>query len=478
MRTLSEMQADVAREKADKARLTAQMRDIHARAEGRELTPGEDEKFNNLRRGTEKIDERIEQLEADMRNQLHESFETRVEPGDGGVPLHGGFNSRRSIGGKPWEPRNWDDADEVRGRVVDSLAVRGADDASLARMEKVAEGNEADARAFLAASSPAYERAFLKMLANPTLGHNRWTSEERAAMERAMVVGTNSQGGYMVPTHLDPTIILTNAGSTNAVRQLARVVTLNEGNVWHGVSSAGVTASWDAELAEVSDDTPVIAPITIPVYMARCFVPYSLESEDDIASLGADLGMLFADSKDRLEGAAFTTGAGTTEPKGVFTAVSAVTASRVVSTTAATIGLVDLHATYKAVPGRSRVNASWLGNPLYTLAVKALGTAVSASYSGDLRDPSAGRILGRPVFESDDAPSTQTTTALDSELLIGDFSQYVIVDRVGLKVEVVPHLMGATYRPIGARGLFARWRVGGDVSNVDAFRLLADKTTA
>ena len=367
MESLSEIQADIAREKADKARLAAQMQDVHARAENRSLTAGEEEKFQNLRRGVEKIDERIEQLEADMRNQLHQSIETRTEPGDGGVPIHGGFNSRRSIGGKPWEPRNWDDEDEVRGRVVDSLAARGADDKSLARMEKVVEANPADARAFLGASSPAYERAWLKMLANPVLGHNRWTGEERDAMERAMVVGTNSQGGYMVPTHLDPSIILTNAGSTNAVRQLARVVTLNEGNIWHGVSSAGVTASWDAELAEVSDDTPVIAPISIPVYMARCFIPYSLESEDDIASLGADLGMLFADAKDRLEGAAFTTGAGSTEPKGVFTAVSAVTASRVVSVTAATIGLADIHAVYKAVPGRSRVNSSWLGNPQYTL---------------------------------------------------------------------------------------------------------------
>jgi HK97 family phage major capsid protein len=103
---------------------------------------------------------------------------------------------------------------------------------------------------------------------------------------------------------------------------------------------------------------------------------------------------------------------------------------------------------------------------------------VSSQFSGDLRDASADRWLARPVYESDDAPSTQTTTALDPEILIGDMSQYVIVDRLGMTVELVAHLMGSNQRPIGARGLYCRWRTGGDATNVDAWRLLVDRTSA
>src|SRR4029079_5203366 len=149
--------------------------------------------------------------------------------------------------------------------------------------------------------------------------------------------------------------------------------------------------------------------------------------------------------------------AGTTEPMGVFTAVAAVTASRVTSTTAATIGLVDIHALYKAVPLRSRNGSTWVANPLYSLAVKALGTAISASYSGDLRDGTAGMILGHSVVESDDAPTAQTTTALDQEILIGDFSQFVIVDRpAGMSVEYIPNLFNtANNLPAGRVGWVA-----------------------
>jgi HK97 family phage major capsid protein len=84
------------------------------------------------------------------------------------------------------------------------------------------------------------------------------------------------------------------------------------------------------------------------------------------------------------------------------------------------------------------------------------------------------------VVESDDAPTTQTTTALDSEVLLGDFSQYVIVDRPGgMSVEYIPHLFNTSNNlPDGRRAWYATWRNGADVTNVDAFRLLVDKTTA
>jgi HK97 family phage major capsid protein len=257
-------------------------------------------------------------------------------------------------------------------------------------------------------------------------------------------------------------------------------VTLTSGNVWNGVTSAGVTASWDAELAEVSDDSPTFAQVSVPVYKAQAFVQASTEAFEDIVGLQADVLRMFADAKDRLEGSAHATGSGSSQPTGIFTALDANTNVEITSTTAATIGLVDLDTVYFNVPVRFRANSTWLMNPKYSLAIKDLGTAVSASFSGDLREGTAGTLLGRPVVESDDAPTTQTTTVRDNEIVCGDFSNYLIVDKPGsMAVEYIPHLFNTSNNlPDGRSGWLMHWRNGADSLVDTAFRLLQDKTSA
>lgn len=367
-------------------------------------------------------------------------------------------------------------------RQLTDAALRSIEDKDIlpenqSHFEKVLKRHASDtawARSILIRSTDLYTSAWHKIM---TGREHSLTNEERTVLG----VTTNANGKFLLPTHLDPTIILTSALSTNEIRKISRVVTLTDGAAaWNGITSAGVTASWDGEVVEVSDDSPTFGNPQISTVRAQALVQASISATEDIANLGNDVMMMFADAKDRLEGAAHATGVGTTTPKGVFTAVAAVTASRVVSASAAAIALADLNSTYLGVPARYRTNAKWVGNPLYTVAVKTLGTAVSASFSGDLREPTAGRILGKDVVESDDAPTTQTTTALDPELLLGDFSQFVIVDRPGgMTTEFIPHLFNTTTNlPDGRRAWYATWRNGSDVTNADAFRLLVDKTSA
>jgi HK97 family phage major capsid protein len=325
----------------------------------------------------------------------------------------------------------------------------------------------------LARSHPDYATAFTKVMTGRA---DFMTYEERAAM----AVGTATAGGLLVPTHLDPTLIITNAGTSNVIRGISHVVTLTVGNTWHGVTTAGVTASWDGELAEVSDDTPALAAATVSTVQAQSLVQASIAAMQDIDGLTADVLMLFADARDRLEGAAHATGSGSGQPKGIFTAVNASASLQVVSTTAATIGLVDLHSLYRTLPVRWRGRSTWVMNPLYSLAVKALGTALSASYSSDITQPVQDKLLGRPLLESDDAPTTQTTTALDQEIVIGDFSGYTIVDMPGgFSVEFIPHMFNTSNNlPDARRAWLAYWRNGADATNLAGFRILEDKTSA
>lgn len=325
----------------------------------------------------------------------------------------------------------------------------------------------------VARSTDLYASAFAKLMTGRELF---LTSEERAAV----AVGTNTQGGFLVPTHLDPTLILTNSGVSNVIRSLSRVVTLTNEKTWNGVSTTGSDFSWDAELAEVSDDSPTFLQPTIPTFVGAGFVQASYQAFEDIANLGSDIAMVLADGRDRLEAAAHATGNGTTQPKGIFTACDANTNVEVTSTTAATIGLVDLQGLRRAVPVRYRSRSTWVMNPVYADAIKALGTALSASYSTDLTQLNSGTLLGSPVAESDEAPSTQTTTVRDNEIVIGDFSQYVIVDKPGsTTLDFIPNLFNTSNNlPDGRRGWYMRFRSGADCTNVLAFRLLQDKTSA
>ena len=362
---------------------------------------------------------------------------------------------------------------QVRDGILRGLGERGMDDT---QMRSLLQRHRSDVdwqRNLLARSSDVYADAFQKVM----LGREMLlTNEERAAV----AVGTWAQGGYLVPTHLDPTVMLTSDGSGNLLRPISRVVTLTSGKSWNGITSAGVSASWDAELAAVSDDSPTFGGPNIPLYNGRALIQASFEAFEDIDGLAMDALMMFADARDVLEGAAHCTGNGTTAPTGIFTALDANTNVEITSTTAATIGNVDLQNVRRSVPQRFRNRSTWVYNPIWGDAIKNLGTALSNTYSTDLTQGNTEKLLNRPVVETDDAPEVVTTTALDNRLVLGDFSNYVIVDKPGsTSIEFIPNMVDATTAlPIGVRAWFMHFRHGADSVNDLAFRLLQDKTSA
>lgn len=329
-------------------------------------------------------------------------------------------------------------------------------------------------RNMLARMRPDYIEAWEKAVTGREI---LMTDVERAAI----AVGTNTAGGYLVPTHLDPTLILTNAGAKDVVRSISRVVSLTGGaNRWNGVSTAGSTASWDAELTEVSDDTPPFAPIQIPVFSAKSLIQASIESFEDIQGLAGDVQMLLADSRTRLEAAAHMTGNGTTQPTGIFTALDANTNVELQLTTGHTWTRADLARVTTALGDRWTDGSRWLMHPIFAEEIAALGTALGASYSVDLTQNAASQLMGFPVTTSFTAPSTSQTTTVDNLAVFGSFDNYVIVDKPGsTSIEFIPHLFNTSNNlPDGRRAWYMHFRNGADSVNDLAFRLLQDKTTA
>ena len=73
-----------------------------------------------------------------------------------------------------------------------------------------------------------------------------------------------------------------------------------------------------------------------------------------------------------------------------------------------------------------------------------------------------------------------TTTVRDNEIIYGDWSQYVIVDKPGSStLDFIPNLFNTSNNlPDGRRGWYMRFRSGADSVNDLAFRLLQDRTSA
>lgn len=321
-------------------------------------------------------------------------------------------------------------------------------------------------RLVLATSSPEYMSFWSKSLRYGTVAV--FTDEERAAAARAMSL-TDTEGGFLVPFQLDPTVIITDDGSLNEIRQVARQV-IATGDIWNGVSSAAVSFSWDAEAAEASDDATTFAQPAITIYKGVGFVPISIEALADEANVTAEIANLLAFGKNVQDAAAFATGTGSAQPTGIVVALTG-GASVVASATTDVYAIADLYATQGGLPARYRPGASWLANnAIYNL------TRQFAEPSGFWTDVGADRpatLVGKPALESEDMDGTLTALADNLVLIFGDFSNYVIADRVGMTVETIPHLFAtANNRPSGQRGFYAFYRLGADSVNDGAFSML------
>jgi HK97 family phage major capsid protein len=287
---------------------------------------------------------------------------------------------------------------------------------------------------------------------------------------------TDNAGGYLVPFTLDPAVVLSNTGTSNTALRSAFTVKTIATDTWNGVTSAGVTASWDAEATEVSDDSPTLAGPAIKAEKGSAFIPFSIEVGADAADFAAEAAKMLADAKERLEAAAFVTGAGSgsDEPNGLVTAAVAASKTQASATTD-TFAVEDLYALKAALPARWRRDAAWLAaDPVYDL-IRRFGEGTTGSNSAFWADLAADlppMLLGKPAWESSELDDSVTATEDNYIAVYGDLQQYYVVDRVGTTIELVPHLFGANRRPTGQRGYYLYFRTGGDLVVTDAVRVL------
>lgn len=320
------------------------------------------------------------------------------------------------------------------------------------------------ARHILLTGSPDYREQFKEYVRT---GGRHIPELLRAAMSLA-----SANGGVLVPHYLDPTIILTNAGVyAGTIRGMSTVKTIAVKS-WEGVTSAGVNARWTGEATATQDASPSFGAPTITPQKADAWITGSYEVFED-TGFGNELGRLLADAKARLEEAAFATGnTGATIPRGVVAAVAAVTASIVTSLTTGAFVVGDVHNVSNAVNPRQEQNLGWLAHKAIYSKVRQFDTSGGGGFWANLGVGQPPLLLGAPAMKS--ASVTSVIGNGTNILLAGDFSQYYIVDRIGMSVIYDPLVKttASGAAPTGQAGWYAHWRVGADVVNADAFRLL------
>lgn len=325
------------------------------------------------------------------------------------------------------------------------------------------------ARRMLATGSPVYQRAFGKAVTALTV--NGLSNEERAALS----LSSDGQGGYAVPFDLDPTVILANDGSTNPLRQISRVE-MTVAKEWQGLTTTGITVSRVAEVVEAADpnlsfDQPTVRPSAV-----HAFVPFSMDLDMDWTQMRSQLTRIIQDAKDNEEASSFVNGDGSLisggghNPDGIAAGLAA--GSEVPGGASFTSqDLYDLEAGTNGLGERWLARASWLANRAIYNLVRQFDTQGGADLWVRLGEGQPPELIGYPAFRASAMPTTPT----GRYLILGDFSQYLIVDRVGMSVELVPHLFGASSRfPNGQRGIYARWRNSTKILVDDAFRVLTD----
>lgn len=374
---------------------------------------------------------------------------------------------------------------EARDKALKALESRELvdhlSDPALARLERDLRSRTRNtdggqiARRLLVTENKDYRSAFMKMACQPNAV---LTAEEGRAVNafmefREMNITTDGDGGFGVPVLIDPTIILDAQGTPNPFFAMSRVETITT-DTWKGVSSAGVSWSFDAESAEVSDDSPTLAQPSVPVHKAQGLIPFTIEVGMDYPGFAAEMSMLLSEGYSELLVDKFTIGTGSGQPTGIITALDG-SASEIDVATTNVLAAADVNGAWAALPARYRPNATWMTHTTVNNTIQALGSGGdSAEFTVTWTAEGVTVLKGRP-FVTNDYIEDDFATSVVPFLVVGDFRNFLIAQRAGMSVELVPHLFHTTTNlPKGERAWYAWARVGSDSINDKGFRALSD----
>lgn len=339
----------------------------------------------------------------------------------------------------------------------------------------------------------AEHQAFMKGLRSRTKEPGAaLTTEEKAlcvgaylpAERKAMYAGDATTGGYWAATdfmdELQAYQLL-----ISKMRGICRVQTTSAEKIQMPSLANDTTVFWASEQAQFQNSQdPTTAMIEIPVHEMRALLKISQQNlEDSQFNLEDFMKQRMMLGFAKLEGKAFVTGSGNGQPQGIMSFPTKATSSyaggsaglnnvtdaipyvQSIGTTGEIVQeditnvLMDLKADYdndqtayiftRGTLNTIRLFKDSIGRPLWI----PFGSDVPAT------------VNNRKYVEMPDMPQIASGAF---PICVGDFSNYMIVDRVQLAIRELDELFAVS----GLVGFIARMRVGGQVLLPESFRTL------
>ena len=291
------------------------------------------------------------------------------------------------------------------------------------------------------------------------------------AVTNALQVGTDSEGGYLVPDEYERTLVEA-LEEENIFRQMAKVIKTSSGDRKIPVVASKGTASWIDEEGAYPESDDSFGQVSIGAYKLGTMIKVSEELlNDSVFDLQSYISREFARRIGAKEEEAFFTGDGKGKPLGVLAATGgAETGVTAASATAVTADeLMDL---YYSLKSPYRKKSMWVLNDSTIKAIRKLkDNNGQYLWQPSLTAGAPDMILGRPIKTSAYMPAI---AAGAKTIAFGDFSYYWIADRQGRSFKRLNELFAAT----GQVGFLASQRVDGKMILAEAVKVLVQKAAS
>jgi len=186
--------------------------------------------------------------------------------------------------------------------------------------------------------------------------------------------------------------MLTNAGATNPIRDLARIEQI-VGKQWQGVTSAGTTVTRGTETTVVGDNSFTLAQPVVNTNRVQGFVPFTIEIDLSWNALRSEITRVLVDAKAREEDS-FITGDGTgTNPEGILTGAS----TTVTAGGTASFAYTDIYNLHAAIPPRFEHNATFLAHKGIYNKVRQFDTSGGSQLWAHIGDGRPNGLMGYPA---------------------------------------------------------------------------------
>ena len=287
-------------------------------------------------------------------------------------------------------------------------------------------------------------------------------------IKNALQIGTDTEGGYLVPDEFERTLIEA-LDEENIFRKLANVISTSSGDRKIPVVASKGTASWIDEEGAIPESDDSFGQVSIGAYKLGTMIKVSEELlNDGVFNLENYIAREFARRIGNKEEDAFFTGDGSGKPTGILAATGGAQIG-VTAASATAISIDEILDLFYSLKSPYRNKSVFVMNDATIKAIRKLKDGQGQYiWQPSLQAGTPDTILNRPVYTSSYVP---TIAASAKSIIFGDFGYYWVADRQGRVFKRLNELYAAT----GQVGFVATQRVDGKLILPEAIKVLQQK---